>query len=48
MRNRIALKLGNFDSMYESYDILIPKTTKVALYLMSYFEGMEFDYDAVV
>jgi len=34
--------------MYESYDIKIPKNIKVGMYLMSYFEGMEFDYDAVV
>jgi len=34
--------------MYESYEIKIPQNVKVALYLMSYFEGSEFNYDAVV
>jgi len=48
MRNRISLKLGNFDSLYKNYNIKIPKNVKISMYLTSYFEGIEFDYESIV
>ena len=44
---RIALEIGNISSLYDIFDVEVPKKICVAMYLIKQFEAMEYDWDVV-